>query len=44
MSQENVALARQLYDAWNRGDLALIGEHLTHDFELRPLPRLLGRR
>jgi ketosteroid isomerase-like protein len=36
MSQENVALARQLYDAWNRGDLALIGEHLTDDFELRP--------
>jgi ketosteroid isomerase-like protein len=36
MSQENVALARQLYDAWNRGDLDLISEHLTDDFELRP--------
>src|SRR5215216_3692028 len=36
MSQENVALARQAYEAWNRGDLDWFLDHMTEDFEFRP--------
>src|SRR5436190_16312730 len=36
MSQENVELARQAYQAWNRGDLEWFLDHMTDDFEFRP--------
>jgi ketosteroid isomerase-like protein len=36
MSQENVELARQAYEAWNRGDLDWFLDHMTEDFEFRP--------
>jgi ketosteroid isomerase-like protein len=35
MSQENVELARQAYEAWNRGDLDWFLNHMTEDFEFR---------
>jgi ketosteroid isomerase-like protein len=36
MSQQNVELARQAYEAWNRGDLGWFLDHMTEDFEFRP--------
>jgi ketosteroid isomerase-like protein len=36
MTQENVGLARQAYEAWNRGDLEWFLDHMTEDFEFRP--------
>jgi ketosteroid isomerase-like protein len=36
MSHDNVELARQAYDAWNRGDLDWFLDHMTEDFEFRP--------
>ena len=36
MSQENVELTRQAYEAWNRGDLDWFLDHMTEDFEFRP--------
>jgi ketosteroid isomerase-like protein len=36
MSQENVELMTRGVDAWNRGDLGWILDHLTDDFEFRP--------
>jgi ketosteroid isomerase-like protein len=36
MSQENVELAQQAYEAWNRGDLDWFLDHMTEDFEFRP--------
>jgi ketosteroid isomerase-like protein len=33
MSQENVELARQAYEAWNRGDLEWQLDHITPDYE-----------
>jgi len=36
MSQQNVDLAWQAYDAWNRGDLEWFLDHMTSDFEFRP--------
>jgi ketosteroid isomerase-like protein len=35
MSQENVELVRQAYEAWNRGDLEWQLDHITADFEFR---------
>jgi ketosteroid isomerase-like protein len=35
MSQENVELVRQVYEAWNRGDLEWLLNHTTPDFEFR---------
>ena len=35
MSQENVEVARQAYEAWNRGDLAWLLDHMTEDFEFQ---------
>jgi ketosteroid isomerase-like protein len=37
MSAENVALARQGYEAWNRGDADWLLEHMTEDVEVEPL-------
>jgi ketosteroid isomerase-like protein len=36
MPQDNVELARQAYEAWNRGDLDWFLDHMTEDFEFRP--------
>ena len=36
MSQENVDLARQAYEAWNRGQLEWLLDYMTEDFEFRP--------
>jgi ketosteroid isomerase-like protein len=36
MSQENVELAHQAYEAWNRGDLGWHLNHMTDDFEFWP--------
>jgi ketosteroid isomerase-like protein len=36
MSDENVDLARQAYEAWNRGELEWLLDHMTEDFEFRP--------
>ena len=33
MSAENVVLVRQVYEAWNRGDLEWLLEHVTPDYE-----------
>ncbi len=41
MSQENVNLAVQFYEAWNRGDVDWIGEQITDEFELRPISAFL---
>jgi ketosteroid isomerase-like protein len=35
MSQENVELVRQAYEAWNRGDLEWQLDHITPDFEFQ---------
>ena len=36
MSQEkNVELVRQSYEAWNRGDLEWVLDHITPDYEWR---------
>ena len=35
MSQENVDLARQAYEAWNRRDLQWQLDHISPDFEFR---------
>jgi ketosteroid isomerase-like protein len=35
MSEENVELVRQAYDAWNRGDLEWQLDHITPDFEFQ---------
>jgi ketosteroid isomerase-like protein len=37
MTAENVALARQGYDAWNRGDVDWLLAHMTEDVEVQPL-------
>ena len=37
MSEENLELARQGYDAWNRGDADWLMEHMTEDVEVEPL-------
>ena len=36
MSEENVELTRQAYEAWNDGDLDWMLDHMTEDFEFRP--------
>src|SRR3954468_15385574 len=36
MTQKNIGLARQAYEAWNRGDLEWFLDHMTEDFEFRP--------
>ena len=33
MSEENAELVRQGYEAWNRGDLEWLLEHVTPDYE-----------
>jgi ketosteroid isomerase-like protein len=38
MSQENIDLILRGYEAWNRGDLDWILDHLTDDFEFHPAP------
>jgi ketosteroid isomerase-like protein len=35
MSEENVELVRQAYEAWNRGDLDWLLDHITPDYEWR---------
>ncbi|MGA8926516.1 MAG: nuclear transport factor 2 family protein [Solirubrobacterales bacterium] len=35
MSEENVEIARQAYEAWNRGDLDWLLDHITPDYEWR---------
>jgi ketosteroid isomerase-like protein len=35
MSEENVEVVRQSYEAWNRGDLEWLLDHITRDFEWR---------
>jgi SnoaL-like domain len=35
MSEENVELVRQAYEAWNRGDLEWLLDHLDPDGEFR---------
>jgi ketosteroid isomerase-like protein len=35
MSQENVEIARQLFEAWNRGDLEWLLNRATPDFEFQ---------
>jgi ketosteroid isomerase-like protein len=35
MSRENVEVVRQVYEAWNRGDLEWLLDHTTPDFEFR---------
>ena len=35
MSEKNVEVVRQLYEAWNRGDLQSVLKPLTSDFEFR---------
>jgi ketosteroid isomerase-like protein len=35
MSEKNVDLVRQGYDAWNRGDLQWLLDHITPDYEFR---------
>jgi len=37
MSEENLQLARQGYEAWNRGDADWLLEHMTEDVEVEPL-------
>lgn len=37
MSEENLELAREGYDAWNRDDLDWFIEHMTDDAEMRPI-------
>jgi ketosteroid isomerase-like protein len=37
MSKENLELARQGYEAWNRGDADWLMEHMTEDVEVEPL-------
>jgi ketosteroid isomerase-like protein len=36
VSTETLELARQAYEAWNRGDFDWVLDHMTDDFELRP--------
>jgi ketosteroid isomerase-like protein len=36
MSQENMELTRQAYEAWNDGDLDWMLGHMTEDFEFQP--------
>ena len=36
MSQENIEIARQAYEAWNGGDLDWLLDHMTEDFEFQP--------
>jgi ketosteroid isomerase-like protein len=35
MSQENVEIVRQAYEAWNRGDLEWLLDRITPDYEFR---------
>jgi ketosteroid isomerase-like protein len=35
MSEENVELVRQSYEAWNRDDLEWLLDHITPDYEFR---------
>jgi ketosteroid isomerase-like protein len=37
MSEENLELARDGYEAWNRGDADWLMEHMTEDVEVEPL-------
>jgi ketosteroid isomerase-like protein len=37
MAEGNLELAREVYEAWNRGDSDWVTEHLTADAEMRPL-------
>lgn len=37
MSEQDLQLAQEGYDAWNRGDLDWLLEHVTEDVEVRPL-------
>jgi ketosteroid isomerase-like protein len=38
MSQENVEIVRQVYEAWNRGDLEWVLDHVTPDSEFHTVP------
>jgi ketosteroid isomerase-like protein len=42
VSERNLRLARQGYEAWNRGDLAWFIEHLSDDVEAQPVRDLPG--
>ncbi|HEY7151936.1 MAG TPA: nuclear transport factor 2 family protein [Solirubrobacterales bacterium] len=42
MSQENVEVARQMYEAFNRGDVDAFLERCAPEFEFRDLPQLPG--
>ena len=37
MSEANLATARDGYEAWNRGDVDWLLEHMTEDVEVEPL-------
>ena len=37
MSEQNLQLAREGYEAWNRGDADWLMEHMTEDVEVEPL-------
>ena len=37
MSEQNIELAREGYEAWNRGDVDWLLEHMTEDVEVKPL-------
>lgn len=37
MSERNLATARQGYEAWNKGDVDWLLEHMTEDVEVQPL-------
>jgi len=40
MSEENVEIVRQVYDAWNRDDIQWVMDHSTPDSEFWPNPGL----
>jgi ketosteroid isomerase-like protein len=42
MSEENLAAARQGYEAWNRGDRNWFLKHMTQDAEVRPISGFAG--
>jgi len=37
MSEQNLTLARQAYEAWNRGDANWLLEHMTEDVKVEPM-------
>ena len=41
MSQENVEIVRSVWDAWNRGDLEGILDHLSPESEFHPSGRFM---